>query len=576
MRNLPYRFLLILLFLCAPGVARSDENGSSGYTGPGDIPLPNLAEGAEINAIRVVSRGGNNPARDETLLARVKERLADLQGETFNRMIVEARLAKARERAGVKIGYKLESDPSVRGVILVVEIDMSLNDEVENTVGRAIGASDSFPTLYRSERALFTTILAGGFGAYSDGEPWFGVPLLFNAKNPIAGHLPGSRATWTEGFAEPGIGAAVQIGDSPIYAFGAVTALTSWSFGQDIYRNDPRVVTRAEKAYAGFLYVDPDKWFSVSVGRQNLTVNDGFLVHFVRGSSNAGARGGLYLGPRNANDMSVSIDGRAGAWSWKGFYIDPDELSNLESKTTFLGLNVRHTFGPDFYMDGTVLGIPRSVSHYANPQKNDLPREGLITAAAHMRWRNPVDIKGVWLESEIAHQSHARYAMSAFAAYGLAGYMASDLPWTPSISYRLAYASGDNPTTKTYERFDPLLSTGLGNWLQGVTFGKLTTNSNLAVHRIQFNVTPNPALNLTFDFHRLLAPQLNNLGSNPALGTLSSHDLGKEFTWSARWAISRNFFLQSLVSLAYPGQAFQSIGATRSWTTLQASLYWSL
>ncbi len=368
----------------------------------------------------------------------------------------------------------------------------------------------------------------------------------------------------------------MQLADTPFYAFGAVTALTSWSFGQDIYRDDPRVVTRGEKAYAGFLYVDPDKWFSLSVGRQNLTINDGFLVHFVRGSSNAGARGGLYLGPRNANDISISLDGRAGPWSWKAFYIDPDELSNLESKTTFAGLNVRHTFDRNFYMDGTFLGIPRSKSAYANPQNRDLPREGLITTAAHMRWREPMGLTGVWLESEAAHQSHTRYSMSAFAAYGLAGYIASDLPWTPSLSYRFAYASGDNPATKTYERFDPLLSTGLGNWLQGVTFGKLTTNSNLAVHRVQFNVSPNPSLNLTIDFHQLLAPQLNNLGSNPALSTLSSHDLGREFTWSARWAISRNFFLQSLVSIACPGRALEDIGATRPWTTLQTSLYWSL
>lgn len=166
--------------------------------------------------------------------------------------------------------------------------------------------------------------------------------------------------------------------------------------------------------------------------------------------------------------MSVSFDGRIGPWSWKAFYIDPDELSNLESKTTFLGLNVRHNFTRKFFLDATVVGIPRSKSVYANPQKKDLPREGLITAAAHMRWRDPIDLTGVWFESEFAHQSNTRYTMSAWAAYALAGYIASDLLWTPSLSYRFAYASGDNPTTNTYERFDPLLSTGLGNWLQGV------------------------------------------------------------------------------------------------------------
>lgn len=169
MRTFPCRLLLALLFICAPVAARADESGSSGYTGPGDIPLPNLAEGAEINQIRVSLReGGGNPARDQTLVARLKERLADLQGETFNRMIVEARLAKARERAGVAIDYRLESEPSARGVILIVEIDTRAKGEVASAVGIALGQTGAFPILYRSARALFTTILAGGLGAYSE------------------------------------------------------------------------------------------------------------------------------------------------------------------------------------------------------------------------------------------------------------------------------------------------------------------------------------------------------------------------------------------------------------------------
>lgn len=277
MRPSSRRLLAAILLVLTPLAARSEESSSSGYTGPGDIPLANLAEGTVIDEVRVSLRGGgDNPARDQTLVARLKERLADLEGETFNRMIIEARLAKARERAGVKIDYKLGEVPSAKGVILVVEIDTRLDGHAEGAIGAALGQTSQFPTLYRSDRALFTTILAGGFGAYSDGEPWFGVPLLFNAKSPIAGHPPGPPATWTEGFVEPGLGGAVQIRDSPVYAFGAETGLPSWSFGQDIYRDDPRVVSTVEKAYGGFLYVDPDKWFSLSAGRQNLTVTTAF------------------------------------------------------------------------------------------------------------------------------------------------------------------------------------------------------------------------------------------------------------------------------------------------------------
>jgi hypothetical protein len=166
--------------------------------------------------------------------------------------------------------------------------------------------------------------------------------------------------------------------------------------------------------------------------------------------------------------------------------------------------------------------------------------------------------------------------MSTWGGYGTVGYIARELPWTPSISWRYSYFSGDDPDTPTYERYDPLLNTGLGIWLQGLSFGKITSNSNLASHRIQFNVAPVEELNLTFDWHRLSAPELNNLGSNPALSMLRSHEIGQEFTLSARWAVSKNLYVQALASQAFPGDALREIGADEPWSTLQLSIYWGL
>ncbi|MBO1545255.1 alginate export family protein, partial [Brucella melitensis] len=173
----------------------------------------------------------------------------------------------------------------------------------------------------------------------------------------------------------------------------------------------------------------------------------------------------------------------------------------------------------------------------------------------------------------LAHQFHPGEDVSAWAYYGTVGYLMKEIGWTPSLSYRYAYFSGDDPNSSRYERFDPLLSTGLGIWLQGVSFGKITTNSNLETHRVQFNVAPDERLNLTFDYYLLRTPQLNNLGSNPALSTLSSHDLGQELSLSARWSATKSLYLQALVSHAIPGTALRDIGADRNWTTFQVSLY---
>lgn len=49
-----------------------------------------------------------------------------------------------------------------------------------------------------------------------------------------------------------------------------------------------------------------------------------------------------------------------------------------------------------------------------------------------------------------------------WAGYGTIGYIARQTTWTPSLSYRDAVFSGDDPDTDAFERWDPLLSTGLG------------------------------------------------------------------------------------------------------------------
>jgi hypothetical protein len=299
------------------------------------------------------------------------------------------------------------------------------------------------------------------------------------------------------------------------------------------------------------------------------------LVNLVKGSSNAGERGATYLGPRLTNDFSVLANGRSGQFGFNVFYIDPNELESLESESTFLGANLKYEVSDDLALDATWINILQSQSLYANPSGLKLSREGLNTVAGHLRWRDFV-IDGLFLEGEAAQQFHPDYPMVARAWYGTIGYIARNMPWTPSISWRYSHFSGDDPRTAEYERYDPLLNTGLGIWLQGVSFGKLTSNSNLAVHRIQFNVAPLERLNLTLDWHLLQAPQLNNLGSNPALSKLASHDLGQEITISSRWALNKNLYLQGIASRAMPGDALRATGATRDWSTLQLSLYWGL
>ena len=498
------RLVSWLVLLSYAGLAAWGDVHAQGASSPAGAHGSQV-DGVPIERVQVeLRRGSGNGARDRATVVRLQGQFSALEGTSFSKALIESMLVAPRSRIGVgSIHYRLLDAPRIGSVVLLIEVDTAASQPDQPPTGTQGALSgqgvSALPTLHQDNRSTLSMILSSGLGAYSDANPWFGRADLFTSGSPIAGERPGRRASWTEGFAEAGIHGATQVGATPYYAYGAFSALTSWSVGQDIYRSDTRSFTAIEQAYAGVLYADPDTdaSFNVSVGRQNISLNDGFLIHFVRGSSNIAERGGTYIGPRNANDFSLVADVRSGAWSAKAFYIDPDELPLVDSRSTFAGLNVRRTVTPTLSFDASVIAVPRSNSTFALPAGDRLRRKGLMTWAGHAHWRRAFGTDGMWAEGELAHQTHRHHPVSAWAGYGLMGYRFHGMPWKPSLSYRYAHASGDKPQSSRYERFDPLLSTGLGNWLQGITFGKVTSNSNLAVHRIQFNVTPEPQLNLT-------------------------------------------------------------------------------
>jgi hypothetical protein len=566
-----------LAVLAMAALAGGHALAQEASTHPSNLPQSMQAEGVPVESVSVQLRtSGGSPEQDAAALAAVRKLGAALEGERFSAIVARRAVARMEREAGVrKVDYRLLPQ-GANAVRIQFLVDAAPGREEGEGVPSGIltGELADFPVFYKDDRKLVTAIVAGGLGAYADGNAWFGRPELF--LNP-EGYLPGARTTWTEGSLEIGGGFAAQLGDSPVYAFGALTGMKTWTIGEDIFRDDDRDFDSVEKAYAGLLYADRESrnYAKLGVGRQTFTLNDGFLINMVRGSVNAGDRGASYLGPRLTNEFSVLADGRFGSWGFNAFYIDPSELDGSDTETTFLGGNISYRVNDDLSFDGTLMTIPTSESDYKTADERTLPREGLNTAAAHLLWKN-FGADGVFLEGEFGRQWHPDYDMSAWAGYGTIGYIARQTQWTPSISYRYAALSGDDPDSKTFERWDPLLSTGLGIWLQGISFGKIVSNSNLATHRVQLNVVPVETLNVTFDYHKLDVPEVDDVNANRVPGALSSSDLGQEFTLSARWAINRNLYLQGVASYAVPGEALKDIGADENWSTLQLSLYWGL
>lgn len=575
-----------LLCAAAPGAAM----GAEGF----DLPPGMAASGGEsaervLTAVEIETSGTTGDvARDKEIAVRIRSTLGLAAGDVFDRALADGATLRARGVPGVRNAtYKLRAFWNPQGLALIVSVTLERGAERPSLSGLLVDGK-SFPALYRSDSALLQATLNGGSGLFSDGNPWFGSPDTFTKNNPLVRSPPlgtqtGARASWMEHYAEYGLAGMMQIGNAPVYAYGAVSGLTAYTRGRDIFRDDARSTTRVEKAYGGLLYVAPEGDFSANLsgGRQNFTLNDGFLISQYGSQFNAGPRPGVYLAPRTTHDFAVVGTAKWGNWTLKGFLLDPNEpkTKELDSKTQVAGANLRYNFTPTFYGDVSFLSSPRSSTKYVIAGADPMPtRDGVKTYAAHLRWSDRAFLPGVWLEAEGAYQSHSFIAMSAWAGYGTAGYLASWAPWTPSISYRYAYFSGDRRDTLPYERFDPLFSGGLNEWLQGISMAKVLTQTNSHTQRIRFNVAPTARLNLTLDLFLRRADVMNNLSANPALGQLKFKDLGRELTFSTRWAISDNFYFLGIASLAQPGDAIRAItnNPAKNWTTLQAQLFWTL
>jgi hypothetical protein len=442
----------------------------------------------------------------------------------------------------------------------------------------AATSAATFPTLIRTDRSQLTLIVNGAFGAYSDSNPWFGDPPTFTQRSPVATDPPtGRRASWLETSLEAGAGGITRIGDSAFYAYGAATAMFTAAAGQDLFTSEGRTLLRMEKLYAGIIFggKGSGRAVNVSAGRQNFNLGDGFLFSQFSGSANAGPRPGLFLNPRIAFDNAALVDVRFNKLRFKAFYLNPDELEDYESNTHFAGLSAVYNFTTGTRLGVTYALIPQSDSQFRKPDGTSVRREGVETIAFEGRLDSPLGLNGLWLQSEYANQWRAS-EMRAWGAYGTIGWR-SDGGWKPSLSYRYAAFSGDDPTTPRYERYDPMLSGGLAEWVQGVNFKKLVGNTNINVHRIRATAKPTETLNLTLDLFDFQARELNNLGATPALSTLASHDIGREITLRGDWFISRQLFMLFVVSHAVPGDAIRLATPTggRNWTTLQASAFWT-
>lgn len=541
---------------------------------------PNFGEGFPIEQVFVYLRNPtDDPEQNEALRRQLANTFGIRPGGSFSPLFADGALNRVLQLPFVEgAEYRLYESHRPGAVIVALLATVQPPETGERPAPEPTGLLVSgdvrdFPTLYQSDRTLAKIIFNGGVGGFSDTNPRFG-----SARELVSGpYQPTGTLTWGEYYLEPGLAGITRLGDAPIYAYAAGSYTISGTLQPDIFRAGDRFYGDIEQLYGGLLVAETGSplSFNLSAGRQIFQLNQGFLFSQFSGSANALDRGASYSSPRTAYDMTVLANLQMGDFRWLGFFLEPDELPAADSHTQYLGTSLSYNNNKGVEAALTYVTVPRSSRLYVLPDSRNFTREGLQAINPRLRLSSLFGVSGLWIEGEYAYQFSTQQSMSAQGGYVWLGYTAEEVSWKPSISYRFAGFSGDNPHTSTYERFDPLQASGLTDWLQGINLGKVFNNSNTFSHRVTFKVNPSDRLLISLDYYYRFADQLNNLGGNPALSTLDSHDLGHEFLLLTRYTVSENFLLQGVGAIAFPGSAIrQAVGHTPDpWITLQLSLF---
>ncbi len=254
-----HRSILLIATLCLLVNTPSCANASG--TGPRGIEIqPILAEGLPIALVYIhLEKSTGDPTWDEELKKKVLEVLGITVGGLFRPIVAEMALKRVRKLDSVKSAeYKVyEAIPSGEIVLVIFVEPFPEKVEVPRKPGGmfASGEVRDFPTIFENDRSKFVFILNGGAGIYSDTNPWFGgYGKLFNKNSPIAKDPLGpGTSTWVEGYLEPGVGGILQVGDYPLYPYGAVTYLVSGTHGHDIYNSGNWGHGAFERLYGGFI-----------------------------------------------------------------------------------------------------------------------------------------------------------------------------------------------------------------------------------------------------------------------------------------------------------------------------------
>lgn len=510
-----------------------------------------------------------NPGADTALNDRIadsfRRSLGLYPGDLFTDNLAAFAIARARRNpdiADITYSFALGNTGGLDVTFLITLGDGAAAGRKRGYL--ATGNAADLPVLYDADGTFVRAKLEALALYYGNNNAWYGDPDAMLAGNPLVQGEPAGAGydDWVEGYLHYGLYGITPLTEQA-YVYGGLSGLTTGSAGQELFTNESRNYTDVEDAYAGIVAGRTDAKgnrlvFNVSAGRQRFTLANAFL--FANTASNGGDRAALQANARWSADMLVLGQVAYNNTRFEAFYLDPDELPVLDTNSTFAGVNAETRPLPGLLLGASYVNSPQSEYSYFGPMGQVIgTREGLNVYDARFTYSpNPPNAAGPFFGGEAALQTHSDFNMFATAGYLEAGYRLPAMPWSPVLSYRVSYFSGDDPGTSTYERWDPLLSGGTGEqWVQGANHFKVVQDSNVIAHRLQGSFRPLPSVELVPQLWLFEADSTTNVGGNPALTFMSSTDYGVEANMTVKWFASRNWYVHGHLAYTVPGEAVQ-------------------
>lgn len=383
----------------------------------------------------------------------------------------------------------------------------------------------------------------------------------FGARTSSIGLEVDRSSSRFEGFVLP---ALKLTGPQTAYGtmFGGVSAVGAMTRGGSdaggFTHGDPESIG-LETAFVGWksgdLLSDLGKdAISLSAGSQNFIIGDGFLIG--DGHADQGKDAAAWIGPRTAFKQAYLAQLNTGKIHADLFDLTATadlDYADYKENLRMRGANLewRDTLG--------TLGA----TYYHTMDADNALRDGVDVYDLRAKGTPIASLPQVGVAGEYVWQKGGDANKSAHAWYTQLSYTFTDLPWTPTLSYRRSEYSSD------YDAMAYGYGGEYGTWYQGEIVGEyMLFNSNEKIDLLKLAVKPREDVTVGLMGYRF------TLDKAPA--GVDSRDFAKELDMYANWSVTPALTVSALYGVALPGDAAkQSFGNNNTSQLFETLVTWS-